>query len=288
MGMLQTSLRVADGARHFNVSHTSILWLRHHLQEVETTWHHPSSGLHPETTPSQNWHIRLKHLWDQWRASTRIVAETTRRHNSRIYMQTMRNHLKRFTLRARIDDRIKAATWLVNGVLHGSTGWRYNTYPFSACWHSTSLDQMQSIHCPSQHNHRFVPHVASARYLTDCQIMSRQLLPQTAIQLCLVIPEVWDNIPQARITHRIPFMPQRCRVVHEAQGLSQPLLTLLHLTVCCTGQHATLNVCLANDDARQIGDLTHTSNFYGQFSHLLYFPLKSMCVSFFVRYTSIL
>ena len=54
---------------------------------------------------------------------------------------------------------------------------------------------------------------------------------ETMVQLCLVVQGGWDDIPRARITHLSPFMPQRCRIVHEAHGLSQPSLTLLHLTV---------------------------------------------------------
>ena len=54
---------------------------------------------------------------------------------------------------------------------------------------------------------------------------------------CLVFQEVWNYISQARITHLIPFMPWGCRVLDEEHGLSQPLLTLLHVTVCCTEQN---------------------------------------------------
>ena len=90
-----------------SMCHTTILWLGHCLQEIGTTWNHPRSALPPATTPSKDFHIRLKHLWDQWIPSSRTVAETLRRHNTRISTQTMRNFLRRF-LHCVPDDRIKA------------------------------------------------------------------------------------------------------------------------------------------------------------------------------------
>ena len=98
MGVLQTSLRTVDGARRFNVPHTTNLWLRHDPQEIRTIWNHPRIRLPPRTTPSMTWHIRLKHLWDQWRPSTGTVVGKPGRHNGRISTQTMRNH--RLTPRA--------------------------------------------------------------------------------------------------------------------------------------------------------------------------------------------
>ena len=97
MDMLQTSLRTADGARRFNVSHKNTF-----LVETSPTrdWdprNHPRSALPPGTTPSKDCHIHLK----QWRPSTRTVAETPRRHHAQITTQTMRNNLRRFTLRVR-------------------------------------------------------------------------------------------------------------------------------------------------------------------------------------------
>ena len=84
----------------------------------------------------------------------------------------------------------------------------------------TSLDQMQSIHCPGQQTHRPVPHWASVRDLIDWQGGSRDPPPQTVVQICLVIQWSWNDIMQATITHLIPFMPWRCTVVPEALGLS--------------------------------------------------------------------
>ena len=42
--MLQTSLGTADGITRFNGPHTTIMWLRHCVQEIRTTWKHPCCG----------------------------------------------------------------------------------------------------------------------------------------------------------------------------------------------------------------------------------------------------
>ena len=99
-------------------------------------------------------------------------------------------------------------------------------------------------------------------------------------QLCLVMQGTWDDIPKARIAHLSPFMPRRCRVMDEAHGLSQPLLTLLHLTGCCTEQNATINFYLAKDDSRQIADLTHAKQFLWVVFTIVKFPVE-IAVRFF-------
>ena len=81
MGMLQTSWRTAGGTRRFNVPHTTILWLRNHLLGIGTAWNHPRSGLPPGNMPSKDWLIRLEHLWDPFRPSTRTFAERPGRLN---------------------------------------------------------------------------------------------------------------------------------------------------------------------------------------------------------------
>ena len=145
---------------------------------------------------------------------------------------------------------------------------------FQSASRRSSVDQMQSIHYPDQRTHRLVPHRSSARDLTDCQIRSRDPPPETMVQLSLVIQEVWDDIPKARITHLSPFMPRRCQVLHAAHSLSQPLLTLLHLTAHCTEQNATINFCLANGDSRQIADLTYTKQFLWAVFKIIKFPVE--------------
>ena len=44
-------------------------------KRFETTWNHPHCVLPPRTTLSTGWHIRLKHLWDQWKPSTCTATE---------------------------------------------------------------------------------------------------------------------------------------------------------------------------------------------------------------------
>ena len=72
-------------------------------------------------------------------------------------------------------------------------GWHFSRtqyFPSPSPSHRPSLNQMQFIHCPSQHTHCLAPHWASAQDLTDHQMRSRDPPPQTAVQLCLVIQEV--------------------------------------------------------------------------------------------------
>ena len=112
------------------------------------------------------------------------------------------------------------------------------------------------------------PHRTPRWVINDRQNWSRDPPSQIVVQLCPVIQEVWgdipgDDIPQASITRLIPFKPRRCRVVHKAHGLSHQLLTLLHLTVCCTEQNAPINFGLINNDSQQIADSTY--NFAWQF-----------------------
>ena len=120
------------------------------------------------------------------------------------------------------DDHIWVPFGIGSGVVQGSTGWRYNAFSFSIrltkdfarsnAVHTTALTSVLT----ALYGHR-----ASARDLTECQIRSRDPPPQNMVQLCLVIQEVWDDIPQARISDLIPFMPWRWRVVLKAHGLSQ-------------------------------------------------------------------
>ena len=81
---------------------------------------------------------------------------------------------------------------------------------------------------------------ALAQDLTDRQIRSHDLPPQTVVQLCLVIQEVWDDIPQARITQS-----NACdtRFFTTVIGLAA-LNGLSHKA------NATIHFCLANDDSR--------------------------------------
>ena len=128
--MLQTTFGVADGARCFNVSHATIMWLRYRFQQNGTTWNHPCSGKPPGAIPSQGWRIRLKHPLDQWRTSTRSVVERPGCHNTRISRDTACNHLD-FTAYATIVS--EAPSWTGIYVLQCSTGWPYNVFPFSIC-----------------------------------------------------------------------------------------------------------------------------------------------------------
>ena len=100
------------------------------------------------------------------------------------------------------------------------------------------------------------------------------------VQLCLV-SQVWDDIPRVRITCLNLFMPRRCRVVHEAHRWSQPVFTLLQLTVWCRTVNITLNFRLANDDLRQIADLKHTKKMFWVVLAIIKFPSEIDVRSFF-------
>ena len=243
MGMLQTSFRNADGIRRFNVPHTTILWLKHRLQEIGTTWNHPPrSGLPSRATPSKDWHIRLKHLWDQRRPSTRTAAETPKCHKAQVFKQTMRTNLRRFTQRARRPYRgpILNRQWRAAQC----QGLRSNAVPSSICLTQVfpSSNAVQTLLCPA-----YSPSGTSSG------------TSRTMVQLYLAgSPIGLEWHPPARIIHLSPFLSRRCRIVHGAHNL---VLTLLHLTVCCTDQNATINFCLTMDDSREVDELNHTKQF---------------------------
>ena len=222
--MLQTSLSTADGVRRFNVYHTAILWLRPRLQDIGPPETIHVVGYRQEPASSKDWHIRFRHLWDQWSPSARPVAETPGGHNARTSTQTLRKHLNRFALRARRPYRCTIL----------------NRQRCAAGLHLVSVKRLAFLN---------LPHTG---------LLKIKCSPYTALPA--YSPSGWDDIPQTRIINLSPFMPQRFQIVHEAHGLSLPLFTLPHLTVCCTEQNAT-KFFLANDDSRQIAYLAHTKQF---------------------------
>ena len=174
------------------------------------------------------------------------------------------------------DDRIVDLSWTGSGVLQGSTGLPYNAFPFPICL---------TKDFPSSYAVNILPWPVYSPSCSPSSIgegphwlpVSRDPPPETIAQLCLVIRDIWDEIPQAKISH----LSIHATEMHEAHGLSKPLLTLLHLTVSCTEQNATVNFCLTNDDSWQFADLTLTKQFLLSVSQLLNWPLKLLCVSFF-------
>ena len=152
-------------------------------------------------------------------------------------------------------------------------GWHFSKItpvPSQSTSHKTSLTQMQFVDFRRQHTHRPVPHRALARDLRDAP-------PQTVVQLYLVIQEIWDDTLQARIIHLIPFVPRRCRVVHEAHVMSLSLLTSVvqqDIAKC----HNKLS--LSNSFTTDLLIQPMSNNFTVQFSHLSNFPLKLKCVPF--------
>ena len=227
--MRETSLWAANGARCFNVPYTTILWLRHHPEEIGTTWSHSRNGLPPATTPSTEWHIHLNTYGINGDQPQELLQK---------YQDVI------------TSEHPHRPCVIVSGTACPMTIWwphheqaatcckailGYGATPFlsQSALHRTSLYQMQTIHCPCQRTHRPVPHRSSARDLTGCQIRSYDPPPETMAQLCLVIKGVWDYMPQARIIPLSPFMPRKCAVVHEAHGLSHGL-SHTHYWPSCT------------------------------------------------------
>ena len=131
---------------------------------------------------------------------------------------------------------------------------------------------MQPIHCPSQRTHRPVPHRASARDLTDCRIRSRDAHPETMVQLCLVMLDVWGDIPQARITHLSPFMSGRCRVVHRGTPFDTAILDLAALYGLL--HRANCHNKLLFNGSRWVADLTHIKQFLWAVFIIIKFPFE--------------
>ena len=67
----------------------------------------------------------------------------------------------------------------------------------------------------------YSPDLSPIEHLWDLiyrRLRSRDLGPQTVLELRLAIQEEWDNIPQVIIARLISSMPRRCRAVHDAFG----------------------------------------------------------------------
>ena len=130
----------------------------------------------------------------------------------------------------------------------------YSTTPFPSQFasHRTSVNQMQSVHCPGQRTHRPVPHRASARDLIYCHIRLHNTPPETMVQLCLVI-QGFELLIWAHSCHGL---------LHRAKCRNKFLCgEWCFRTNCCFNPYQTI-----------LG---------GKFSHSWSFPLKLMCVSFF-------
>ena len=162
-------------------------------------------------------------------------------------------------------------------------GWHFSRTAYSlfqTVSHMTSRYQMQSVPCPG----RDIPSCTTSspgRNLTDHQIKSRDLPPQTCVQLCLSVEEIWDDTQQAQMTQLNPAIPWRCRVMHEAQFLSHPVR--FYVTALNGVLHRTkwLNTFfLANYDSQQIANSAHSVPILWGSFHTLNFPFKFMCVQY--------
>ena len=190
-------------------------------------WNHPRNVLHPGTTPSKDCHIRLKHLWDQWTPSTRTVTETPRRHNVRISTQTMRNHIRRFTLRVRRPYR-GPILYISSGVLQGSTWLRYNAFPFSIC---LTHDFPRSNAVSTLPWPAYSPSCTLSSIGEGPHRLSDKITWPTSRHHGAVMPGYPGGLgwhPAGKNDSSEPIMSLTCRVVRETHSLSQPLVALMH------------------------------------------------------------
>ncbi|CDR08674.1 unnamed protein product, partial [Oncorhynchus mykiss] len=69
----------------------------------------------------------------------------------------------------------------------------------------------------------------------SCSIHQCHVAPQTVQELADALVQVWEEIPQETICHRIRNMPRRCRKVIQAHGGH----TLLSLILTCFNKDIT-------------------------------------------------
>ncbi|CDQ98024.1 unnamed protein product [Oncorhynchus mykiss] len=106
IGMLMAGMFTRAVARKLNVNFSTISHLQHPKhrlkpQTAKNTDVEARTNCRPcVTTPVQDLHIRLLHLWDRLRPATRTADETVGLHNQRISAQTVRNRLREAHLRA--------------------------------------------------------------------------------------------------------------------------------------------------------------------------------------------
>ena len=199
--MLQTGLRTADGARRFNVPHTPVLWLRHRLQATGTArvvgYFQEPRHQRIAIFASNTYRIKADHPQELLQKHQYVITPEYPHRTCAIIS---------CNLHCVPDDCIEVPSCIGSGVLQGSIGFRYKAFPFSIC-PTHDFPRSNAVHIlPWPAYSPSGPHQASERDLTACHIKSRDPPPETMVQLCLVIQKVWDDIPQARITHLNPFM----------------------------------------------------------------------------------
>ena len=174
-------------------------------------------------------------------------------------------------------DHFETPSWIGSGMLQGSTEWRYNAFSFPIC-PTHDLPSSNAVHILPWS--AFSPSYFPSSIGDGPHCLPDKVAWQNMVQLCLVIQDVWDDIPLARITDLIPLTPRRCKILHETHDLSQPLFTLLHLTE----KNSATNFCLANNDSRQIADLISIAQFLWAVFTLIIFSV-AIDVRFFFLFS---
>jgi transposase len=99
ISQLQAGETQTHVSRVLNVSQSNISRLWDRYQQQGSTHDRPRSGRPRVTTPAQDRHIRLRHLWDRFTTATSTAAAIPGQR--RISDQTVRNRLREAGIRAR-------------------------------------------------------------------------------------------------------------------------------------------------------------------------------------------
>ena len=261
MGMLQTSLRTADGARCCNVPVTTILCLKHRLQETGPTW-----TIHVMCYPQESRRQRIDiFAWNAYGISGDHPQKLLQKKQD--VKTSEYPHRPCVTISGDLhcmpDDHIEAPSWIGSDVLQGSTRLRYNACPFSIC-PTQNFPRSKAVHMPWP---VYSPSDTPLNIGEGPHWLPNEVTWPTSRNHGTVMPvlrEVWAGIPQARIT----------RLSIETHGLSQPLLILLHLAAYCK----------AKCHNKIVADFTHTKQYLWAVSTIIKFSVEIDVRFFFSQY----
>ena len=185
------------------------------------------------------------------------------------------------------DDRIEALSSIGSGVLQSSTGLRHNAFPLSIC---LTQDFHRSIVVHTLPWPAYSPSGTPSSIGKGLHWLPDKVTWPITRHHGAVMPGNLGGLgwhPTGKNYPSEPIHATEMQISAWAHGLSQQLLTLLHLTACCAEQNATINFCLANDNSRYIADLTIQNNFFGQFFAFIKLTFEIDVRFIFVQYTCV-